>query len=97
MNTPGTEGGKVVFCGKERKEGKAKKNREQKHGGLWSGQSRPGQCLDVGPPAAPAAREPFGRQLPSLQAVPWRPGRAEAQAQRGPGVPALPAEGAQAA
>lgn len=85
------------FCGKERKEGKAKKNREQKHGGLWSGQSRPGQCLDVGPPAAPAAREPFGRQLPSLQAVPWRPGRAEAQAQRGPGVPALPAEGAQAA
>lgn len=61
----------MVFCGKERKEGNAKKKREQKHGGLWSRQFRRGpECLDAGPPAAPAAREPLGRQLPSLQAVP---------------------------
>lgn len=66
----GKKGGKVVFCGKGRKEGKAKKKREQKHGGLRSGRARRGQRLDIGPPAAPAAREPLGRQLPSLQAVP---------------------------
>lgn len=30
----GTEGGKVVFCGKGRKEWKAKEKRKQKHGGL---------------------------------------------------------------
>lgn len=60
----------VERSGRRGRKKKKEKKREQKHGGLWSVQSRRWPYLDVGPPAAPAGREPLGRQLPSLQTVP---------------------------